>query len=167
MSKTIGLIYNLALIVSLLVATVLLAADDKPRTITFGKADDGKLPKGWTTAQTGMGTGSVWKVVEDGTAPSSAGYALSQTTEGPKESFNLCILDGTKYTDVSFRVAFKVFSGKVDQGGGVVWRYQDPNNYYVAYYDELTAYPAGRQGGLEVECRRLARSPGDRGRQTR
>ena len=29
-------------------------------------------------------------------------------------------------------MAFKAMKGKDDQGGGIVWRYQDANNYYIA-----------------------------------
>jgi hypothetical protein len=38
-------------------------------------------------------------------------------------------LEDTKYTDVEVSVAFKAIAGKRDQGGGIVWRYQDANNY--------------------------------------
>jgi hypothetical protein len=31
----------------------------------------------------------------------------------------------------------KAVAGKVYQGGGLVWRYQDANNYYVARYNPL------------------------------
>jgi hypothetical protein len=35
------------------------------------------------------------------------------------------------------RVAFKALKGNADQGGGLVWRYQDANNYYVTRYNPL------------------------------
>ena len=53
--------------------TVLAAADEKARTITFSKDAADKLPSGWKAAQTGRGEGSVWKVVADDTAPSKTG----------------------------------------------------------------------------------------------
>jgi hypothetical protein len=112
-------------------------AQDKTRTFTFGKDDLGKLPKGWTAAQTNKGEGSVWKVVADATAPSKSGFAIAQTAEGPGPLFNLCIADDTSYKDVEISVAFKSVKGRIDQGGGVVWRYQDPNNYYVARFNPL------------------------------
>jgi Domain of Unknown Function (DUF1080) len=34
-------------------------------------------------------------------------------------------------------VAFKALKGKNDQGGGIVWRYQDNNNYYIARMNPL------------------------------
>jgi hypothetical protein len=34
-------------------------------------------------------------------------------------------------------VAFKAMLGKEDQGGGLVWRYQDVNNYYICRMNPL------------------------------
>jgi hypothetical protein len=119
------------------IGTVLAAADDKPKTFTFGKDDLGKVPAGWVADKTGKGEGSVWKVVEDATAPSKSGFVLAQTAESPGPMFNLCVLEGATARDVELRVAFKANAGKKDQGGGLVWRYQDANNYYVARMNPL------------------------------
>ena len=113
------------------------ADDTNPKTFHFGKGDVGKLPAGWTAGKTGKGKGSVWNVVADKTAPSKTGHALAQTAEGPASLFNLCVADGTSYEDVDVSVAFKAMKGKKDQGGGIVWRYQDANNYYVARFNPL------------------------------
>jgi len=96
----------------------------------------GELPKGWTAAKTGQGPGSVWKVVEDTTA--ADGRALAQTSaEGPNPLFNLCVAENTRFTDIDLVVAFKAIAGKLDRGGGPVWRYRDANNYYVARMNPL------------------------------
>jgi hypothetical protein len=113
------------------------AADAKPLTLRFGKDDLDKVPAGWKADKTGKGEGSVWKVVADKTAPSKTGYALAQTAEGPGSLFNLCVAQDTKYKDVEVSVAFKAITGKKDQGGGIVWRYQDANNYYIARMNPL------------------------------
>ena len=34
-------------------------------------------------------------------------------------------------------VAFKTVDGTVDQAAGIVWRYQDPNNYYIVRANAL------------------------------
>jgi hypothetical protein len=118
-----------------LVATAVWDADDK--VATFGKADVGKVPAGWKADQTGQDEGSVWKVVADATTPSKSGYALAQTAESPSVMFNLCVAEGPKYKDVEISVAFKAVRGQKDQGGGIVWRYQDRDNYYVARMNRL------------------------------
>jgi hypothetical protein len=119
-----------------LLGVTLAAAEEKARTITFKKDDVGKVPSGWKAAQTGRGS-SVWKVVADDTAPSKSGYALAQTTADGDALFNLCVAEDARYKDVEVGVAFKANKGEKDQGGGVVWRYQDANNYYIARMNPL------------------------------
>lgn len=121
-----------ALLVLALVVPLTTAADAKPRTFTFGKEDLGKLPKGWTAAKTGTGDGSVWQVAADATAPSKKGHALAQTAVGPSQLFAVCVADDTSFKDGEISAAFKAVKGVKDQGGGLVWRYQDANNYYIA-----------------------------------
>jgi hypothetical protein len=106
--------------------------------LTVTKADLGKLPLGWATAQTGVGKGSVWKVVADDTAPSKAGYVLAQTAAGPSALFNLCVAEEPQFANnVTLTVALKAVKGDLDQGGGVVWLYQDADNYYVTRFNPL------------------------------
>src|SRR5262249_16682951 len=97
----------------------------------------GKVPTGWSADKTGKGEGSVWKVVADDTAPSKSGYVLAQTAVGPGGLFNLCILNDSNYKDVEVSVSFKAMKGDSDEGGGIVWRYQDANNYYIARMNPL------------------------------
>src|SRR5262245_17015242 len=130
--------------ITLWIGAVLLAlglgaagAQEKPRVFTFAKGDLGKVPAGWKADQTGKGDASVWKVVEDKTAPSKSGFALAQTAESPSTVFNLCVAEDTSFKDVEITVAFKANAGKKDQGGGVVWHYQDANNYYIARMNPL------------------------------
>jgi DNA/RNA endonuclease YhcR with UshA esterase domain len=111
--------------------------EKKQMNLQFDKNDVGKLPKGWTADKTGKGEGSVWKVVADDTAPSKKGYVLAQTAESPGALFNICVVDDTIYTDVEVSVAFKAVKGDRDQGGGIVWRYQDADNYYIARMNPL------------------------------
>src|SRR5437588_12756707 len=113
-----------------LAGTALCAHEGKVRSFKFSKDDVGKVPAGWKADKTGKGEGSVWKVVEDATAPSKTGYVLAQTAESPGAMFNLCVAEDTKFKDVEVTVAFKAVAGAKDEGSGIVWRYQDANNYY-------------------------------------
>jgi hypothetical protein len=115
----------------------LVAAEDKERTMRLSKDDIGKVPAGWRAEKTGKGEGSVWKVVADDTAPSKSGLALAQTAEGPNALFNLCVSDEPSLKDVEAMVSFKAVKGQKDQGGGMVWRYQDADNYYIARMNPL------------------------------
>src|SRR5262245_56282231 len=92
-----------------------LAADEKPHRVTFGKADEGKLPAGWTAKQTGEGKGSVWKVVADKSAPSRTDHALAQTASGPSKLFNLCVWEKSSFKDGTLSVRFKPVRRKIDR----------------------------------------------------
>ena len=119
-----------------LITAALATADEKNTLMKFSKDDLGKVPAGWKSAQTGKGE-SVWKVVADDTAPSKTGFVLAQTTADKNASFNLCVADGPSLKDVEAIVSFKAIKGEKDQGGGIVWRYQDADNYYVARMNPL------------------------------
>jgi hypothetical protein len=109
----------------------------EPFQLDLKDAKTGELPKGWKAAKTGEGAGSVWKVIDDSTAP-SGGKALAQVSpDGPKPLFNLCIAEATKFTNVDVSVALKANAGKIDQGGGLIWRCQDADNYYLARWNPL------------------------------
>jgi hypothetical protein len=127
-------------LVTILLAAAMAAASTtyaaKPFSLPLDGVPAGGLPPGWTAAKTGEGPGSVWKVVADATAP--GGKALAQTsTEGPQQLFNLCVANDAKFRDLDVSVAFKATAGKIDQGGGLVWRYQDADNYYLARINPL------------------------------
>ena len=127
---------TLAMLVAL-TGIVVSAEEGKERAFKFSKDDVGKVPNGWKAEQTGKGEGSVWKVVADETAPSKSGYVLAQTAESPRAIFNICVAEDAKYKDVELSVSFKAVAGKLDQGGGFVWRYQDHNNYYICRMNPL------------------------------
>lgn len=113
------------------------SGDDGPKPLSFSREHSGRLPDGWTAARTGPGEGSVWKVVADDSAPGKTGFALAQTAAGPNPLFNLCILDRSRFRDGELSVQAKAVAGRLDQGGGLVWRYRDANNYYVCRYNPL------------------------------
>ena len=60
-----------------------------------------------------------------------------QQAENSGSCYNLLVLDKVAYNDFSASVKIKAISGEEDQGGGLVWRYIDKNNYYVARYNPL------------------------------
>src|ERR1044072_750668 len=107
-----------------LVTVIGFALGQKDATrVDFEDATVGKLPPGWTAAQTGKGEGSVWKIVEDKTAPKGPKTPAQTASNQPASLFNLCVFDKAKFTNVDLTLAFKALAGKKDQGGGPVWRY--------------------------------------------
>jgi hypothetical protein len=116
------------------VSTAAIAAE--PFQLDLKNVKNGGLPKVWKAAKTGEGGGSVWNVIDDKTAP--GGKALAQTSaDGPKKIFNLCIAEDAKFADVELSVSLKANAGKIDQGGGPIWRCQDADNYYIARWNPL------------------------------
>ena len=117
--------------------TALAVGDAGPRPVTFSREQVGRLPPDWKAARTGEGEGSVWKVVADDTAPGKTGHALAQIAEGPNRLFNLCLLDQSSFRDGELSVRARAVAGKLDQGGGLLWRCRDADNYYVCRYNPL------------------------------
>jgi hypothetical protein len=129
--------WTIAAALIVLAGVTVWAGEGKQRTFRFNKDDVGKVPSGWKAERTGKGEGSIWKVVADETAPSKSGYVLAQTAESPRAVFNICVAEDTKYKDVELSVSFKAVAGKLDQGGGFVWRYRDNDNYYICRMNPL------------------------------
>lgn len=96
----------------------------------------GDVPTSWTISRTGQGDGSDWRIHVDPTAPAGS-HVVAQRAASPHRIFNLCVSDAARLLDVEVSVAFKAVQGQIDQGGGVVWRYQDENNYYIARFNPL------------------------------
>jgi 3-keto-disaccharide hydrolase len=101
-------------------------------TIDFDKEAGGAAPAGWVTGVTGRGS-SRWSVEADATAPSKPN-ALKQSAKG---DFPWAVRKDAKLADGYVEVKFKALSGKEDQAGGVVWRWKDGDNYYVARANAL------------------------------
>ena len=108
------------------------AGDQVKQQISFEKGKVGELPPGWKSGVTGKGgTESVWKIAEDKSAPVGT-KVLFQTSKNPSQTFNVCLNEeGGKHKDVDITVAVKAVDGKGDQGGGIIWRAKDKDNFYV------------------------------------
>src|ERR1700741_4373147 len=98
----------------------------------FDAGPTGILPPGWTAGVTGRGA-SHWSVEADPTAPSPPNV-LKQSGRG---DFPWCVKRDVSVADGYVEVKFKPLSGKEDQAGGVVWRWKDGDNYYVARANAL------------------------------
>lgn len=127
-------------IVRTVLCTLLVFAETSPASQTvldFETAEVGKLPPNFSTALTGGGGPVTWIVKEEPSAP-SGGKVLAQTsTDGTSYRFPLCVYDNFTAKDVMVSVKFKPISGKVDQAAGIVWRYQDKDNYYIVRANAL------------------------------
>jgi hypothetical protein len=120
-------------LILLLVLPIIGAAE----TFNFDSAQPGSLPPGWTVAMTHTGGAPKWEVLNDPTAPSKPNV-FAQTSNDPTDGrFPLAIWDRANFQNGELSVRCKAISGKGDQGAGLVWRYRDPNNYYIVRANAL------------------------------
>jgi len=119
-------------------ATLLLHSLGIAEVIRFDvMTPSGELPRGWSVAMTHDGGAPRWEVVRDESAPSPP-YVLAQLSQDRTAGrFPLAIWDRISILDGSVSVAFKTVGGVVDQAAGIVWRYQDPHNYYIVRANAL------------------------------
>ncbi len=115
-----------------LLAWALLGGSAMAETINFDSDTVGALPNGWIAGVTGRGS-SRWIVEADQSAPSKPNI-LKQSGRG---EFPWCVLRGATLADGFVQVKFKPLSGNEDQAGGVLWRWKDGDNYYVARANAL------------------------------
>jgi Domain of Unknown Function (DUF1080) len=127
------------------------AGQESKKIWNFESDDPGKIAQGFTSE---VGT---WEVVRDGD-----NKVLAQKANNDDDTFNVVLVDGTHFKDVDLSVRLKAVAGELDQGGGVVWRAKDKNNYYIARYnpleDNFRVYKV--EGGKRTQFQ-SAKIPGD------
>jgi hypothetical protein len=118
---------------SLLLALGLVASPG--RIINFDADRLGKVPAGWSVPGADGGSAFRWEVLRDLTAPTQP-YVLAQLSADPvADRFPLAILNAVELRDGDVSVRLKPVAGRMDQSGGVVFRYRDAGNYYIAFAD--------------------------------
>ena len=116
---------------------LMLGSAASAEVLDFEKDRAGEPPAGFTIAQTGPGEPPRWRVEEDASAPSGKHVLVQRSADETRSRFPLAIYDGAMLADGTIRVRFKALSGSVDQAAGIVWRYRDPENYYVVRANAL------------------------------
>ena len=99
---------------------------------TFDDAKIGTPPADWSCGVTGRGTPK-WMIEADASAPSKPNV-LKQSGRG---TFPWCVKKSVSIADGFVEVKFRPLEGREDQAGGVVWRWKDSDNYYVARANAL------------------------------
>jgi len=103
------------------------------KTFDFENYEKGELPQGWSQYVTGNGDEPDWQIVDD-----NGNKVLAQlSNNNPNYHFNDVIFDGLEAKNVEMKVRLKGVAGKLDQGGGFIWRFTDKDNYYVVRANPL------------------------------
>jgi len=107
--------------------------------------------------RTGSGRPGRWVVRAAADAPSGPNVLAQEDSDRTDYRFPVAVADAPMFGDVSISVRCKAVSGRVDRACGIVWRYQDDNNYYLtranALEDNVCWYYV--QNGRRVEVKRV------------
>lgn len=101
-------------------------------TINFENCEIDKVPDGFTQTATGKPQKLNWKIAND-----NGNKVAAQSAKNKGEYFNLLVLDKPGYQNFTMSVKIKAVAGDEDRGGGLVWRYIDNTNYYIARCNPL------------------------------
>ena len=128
------------------VLALALSAPGADLRIDFSNFATNTTPAAFHSALAGGGEKGDWKVVMD-ESPSAFAPLLSQTNRLPvltrhavlaqlsrdatDERFPMLIYDKETFKDFKLTTRFKIVSGVAEQMAGMVFRYQNPSNFYI------------------------------------
>jgi hypothetical protein len=106
------------------------------QTINFDSAKPGSVPPGWSVTPN-AGTAPQWKVMTDPSAPSPPYVFAEISKDVARGRCPIAILNKTDVKDGDLSVKVKPVTGRQDRAGGLVFRYRDPDNYYLVRANAL------------------------------
>jgi hypothetical protein len=113
---------------------------DKPKLLAgwnFDKDAVGQPPAGFVVKENNPTKEmAVWKILADPNAPSTPNV-LAVQTQNANATYNLLLAEKSSFKDLDIKVKVRGNTGSDDQGGGVIWRAKDENNYYICRMNPL------------------------------
>ena len=104
------------------------------RKADFEQDTVGQQPKGLAFGLTRKaGTPGRWIVQED----KGGRYLAQLDADSTRNRFPTAVMTDVSATNVDLSVRFRPVSGRVDQAAGLVWRYQNEDNYYIVRANAL------------------------------
>lgn len=117
-----------SLFISVLVIGAVALIQGATRKVDFADDVVGQAPKGFQFSHTAkVGSPGKWIVEAEG----SNKFLAQLDADRTGSRFPVAVLTDLSSVDVDLSVRFKPISGQVDQAAGLVWRFQDENNYYI------------------------------------
>jgi hypothetical protein len=100
----------------------------------FENAKSETLPPGWLAAQTAGKTPlATWQIAGDSWGKTIAVVQSPNTGD----THNLLLASPSRVANLRLSAKLRATSGKESQGGGIVWRALNPQNYYLACWEPL------------------------------
>jgi hypothetical protein len=104
-------------------------------TINFDNLKPTSFPPYWTAATTRPQGPALWEVRRDSTAPSRPNVFAQIASLSNNSEYALAVFDKVVCRDGDLSVKFKIDANpRRIKTAGIVWRYQDPRNYYLLHF---------------------------------
>jgi hypothetical protein len=104
--------------------------------VNFDRAAVDKLPPGWTVSG-GPAEAANWKVRPDSSARTQPNVLIHAAVAGAGDRESAAVLEGQPLRDADVSIRLRASAGHPQQAAGLVWRYQDENNYYYVRADAV------------------------------
>lgn len=127
----------IAVMASLGAGSIVEAKGAGRRSWDFQADPPGAPPTGFTFVRTGHGREGRWAVVVDPTAPGGRHVLAQLDQDGTDYRFPVAVADTPILKDLRLEVLCRAVSGRTDEACGLVFRYRDPDDYYVARANAL------------------------------
>lgn len=128
---------NLAAGLALATLSGVAAAQGVAKTWDFQADEVDGAPAGFSFGRTGRGPQGKWVVKVDPSAPAGDHVLAQVDADGTDYRFPVAVADAPVLKDARVEVRCRQVSGRVDQACGLVVRYRDADNYYVARANAL------------------------------
>jgi len=102
------------------------------RSFSFETDAVGAAPAGFSFARTGGGPPGTWVVRAVADAPDGGKVLVQSDGNDTDFRFPVAVADAPQLADLKLSVRGRPLSGVVDQAFGLVFRYRDADNYYIA-----------------------------------
>lgn len=121
-------------VLTALVLGVTVVVHGATRKVDFSDDAVGQAPKGFEFGHTAkVGAPGKWSVQAEGNNK----YLVQLDADNTRSRFPVAVMADVTAADVDVSVRFKPVSGRVDQAAGLVWRFQNEDNYYIVRANAL------------------------------
>ena len=123
-----------SLFVAFVVLGMTVVVHGATRKVDFSDDVVGQAPKGFEFGHTAkVGTPGKWIVQSEGANK----YLAQVDADNTRSRFPVAVVSDVKTADVDLSVRFRPVGGRVDQAAGLVWRFQNEDNYYIVRANAL------------------------------